>query len=88
MAQNIPVLPVVIDCEPGHRLQTLHSIVLTKQEVLTNDSKLRSLFSESRFRNLVNRFRQAHHATFRCGFQQGDRTLRENSGRENSGDTG
>ena len=75
MAQNIPVLPVVIDCEPGQWLQTLHSVVLTKHDVLTGESKLRSLFSASLFRNLITRFRQAHHATFRCGFLQEDRTL-------------
>ncbi len=74
MAQNIPVLPVVIDCEPGQWLQTLHSVMLQKEDV--NDAKqMRSLFSQSLFRNLVNRFRNTRHATYQCGFLQEDRTL-------------
>jgi hypothetical protein len=74
MSQNVPVLPVAIDWQPGEWLQTLHSVMLTRKDVLDRPNKLKTIFSRALFRDLINRFRDDRFANFSCGFLQEDRT--------------
>jgi len=74
MAQNIPVLPVVIDWKPGEMLQTLHSVMLREQHIIEEPERVQAILSMALFKALVERFRDERFAVYACGFLQEDRT--------------
>jgi hypothetical protein len=75
--QNIPVLPVVVGNQaPGEWLQSLHSVVLRKREILRKKyrKRLRAILSAGLFQGLIERFSDDRFAHYICGFLQEDRT--------------
>ncbi len=73
MAQNVPVLPVTVGTLPGEMLQTLHSVTIGESD--EDLVGLKQVLTFDVFDNLVNRYRDSRHASYRTAEFTEDRAI-------------